>query len=158
MINLKRKITVFLVFLVYLAFLVCILFFGGRHASHESFSTYIHSNVNLIPFKTIQVYYNGYINHRAYSSIAFTNLVANLLIFLPMGIFIPSLFKKTNIIKFIILTFMILLGVETLQLVLKIGIFDIDDIILNFSGAFLGYILYKIYSVIKKYNDGSVSL
>lgn len=152
----KRKILLWLIFLAYIAFLVSILFLGGRVASAESFDTYIHYNVNLVPFKTIGVYFNGYINHSSYSSIAFTNLVANLIIFFPMGILVPSLFKKVNTFKFVVIMFLMLLGVEMTQLILKIGIFDIDDIILNFLGAFIGYILFICYLGIKRFNDGSV--
>ena len=47
-----------------------------------------------------------------------------------MGILLP-IKKKMNIYQFIFITLSILVGVETIQLLLKVGIFDIDDIIQN---------------------------
>ncbi len=146
----KRKVLVSFVFLVYIAFLIAILFLGGRHASSDSFNSYIQSNVNLIPFDTISVYYNGFIHHKSYSFIALTNLIANLIIFLPMGLFLPLLFNQKNLFRFSFIMIIMLIGVELLQLILKIGIFDIDDIILNFAGAFIGYILFCFCCFVKK--------
>ena len=34
--------------------------------------------------------------------------------------------------------------VETIQLVTKVGSFDVDDMMLNTLGAFLGYVIFKI--------------
>ncbi len=39
--------------------------------------------------------------------------------------------------------FFIVLAVEALQLLLQIGVFDIDDFILNLLGAALGYGIWK---------------
>lgn len=36
------------------------------------------------------------------------------------------------------------LSIEVLQLLLKVGTFDIDDIFLNTVGGFIGFILFKI--------------
>ncbi len=147
----KNKLLCIFVFILYVSFLIGILFFGGRHTSEVTLSDYIHTSVNLTPFKTILNYYNGFILHKSYSQIAFTNLIANLLIFFPMGFFVPVFIKKINFFQYTTLMFIILLFVELTQLILRLGIFDIDDIILNLSGAILGYIIYKIIKGVYEY-------
>ena len=42
------------------------------------------------------------------------------------------------------LGFLLSLGVETIQLVSKVGCFDVDDLMLNTSGVVLGYLIYYI--------------
>ena len=78
-------------------------------------------------------------------SIVIINLVTNLLLFAPMGFFIPLLFKDkiTNIKQFIILIIILSLFVEILQFITYRGSTDIDDIILNTIGAIIIYILMK---------------
>ena len=41
--------------------------------------------------------------------------------------------------------FVVTLGVETLQLVLRVGSFDVDDILLNTLGTVFGYLLGAVY-------------
>jgi len=45
--------------------------------------------------------------------------------------------------------FLMCLIVETCQLLTKVGVFDVDDLILNVSGALLGYAAYRIVRCIK---------
>ena len=65
--------------------------------------------------------------------------------FLPMGIYLPYLFKKlSNYKSFLVVMLIILFAVEILQFVLKRGAFDIDDLILNLLGAVIGFGLWKL--------------
>ncbi|MWV42649.1 hypothetical protein GRF59_03330 [Paenibacillus sp. HJL G12] len=63
---------------------------------------------------------------------------SNFLAFIPFGILIPLLFRCTffRFIGFFILSITIL---ETLQMISRLGAFDIDDIIINTIGAAVGY-------------------
>jgi len=139
---------------VYVPFLLVIFFFTSLSFSRDMSSTV---QMNLIPFKTITYYFsrlNG-------SYINVINLVGNILLFVPLGFFIPQIslsnkFKKLTHINLLILASSIF--IEVFQLLLLKGIFDVDDIILNTSGGLLGYfaiITYnwipeKVYSL--KYN------
>ncbi|WP_249727583.1 VanZ family protein, partial [Bacillus paralicheniformis] len=87
-----------------------------------------------------------YINYSQYFNwdIIIVNLLGNLLIFTPMGFLLPLLskkFRKTWVI--ICLGFFASLAVETIQFIFTVGSADIDDLILNTIGAWLGYIAYK---------------
>ena len=50
--------------------------------------------------------------------------------------------KHTGIINTVILTFVFSSMIEIIQLYTKIGVFDVDDIILNTLGGFVGYLIY----------------
>ena len=74
------------------------------------------------------------------NKIIFINIVGNIILFIPFGII------NKNIIKVLV----IILLVELLQLILRKGIFDIVDIILNMTGAIIGYIGVKIWMKITR--------
>ena len=98
-------------------------------------------NANLVPFRTIETY----ISDLSFG-IAFRNILGNIIPFIPMGFLIPMAFSsQRNIIKTMISCFLLILSVETLQLILFLGSFDIDDIILNLISCFIGFILFKAY-------------
>lgn len=102
---------------------------------------------NLIPFKSIFEMLTSQLGLR----FALYNIFGNFLMLTPLAIILPLIsdtFKKmTNfIITIIITTF----AVELIQVLTCSGSFDIDDIILNFSGATILYIIAK-KSKISKY-------
>lgn len=95
-------------------------------------------NSNIIPFQNIIVYLNG--SDRFNLDIIINNTLGNVLIFLPLGLFLPILFKKYNrFSKVFICSILISFSMEVLQFILQIGQFDIDDIILNTIGCIIGY-------------------
>lgn len=105
----------------------------------------VHS-ANLRPFHTIEYMYRGkYLT----AEFQYKNLGGNLLGFVPLGIFLPLLFRRlrsfTVVVAFV---FMISLGYELIQLCTGLGFFDIDDIILNTAGGMIGYILHFFASII----------
>ena len=103
---------------------------------------------NLEPFKEI-IRFIKYRHVVGYSAFVI-NVIGNVVAFMPFGFFIPHIaVKRTGCIKVLSLTFIFTLSVETIQLVSKLGRFDIDDIILNTLGGILGYILYLIYRKIR---------
>jgi glycopeptide antibiotics resistance protein len=58
----------------------------------------------------------------------------------PLGVLFPILFPKFQLFKkFIIAILVFNLGIELIQLVTNLGSFDIDDIILNTSGALIAF-------------------
>lgn len=81
------------------------------------------------------------------------NIIGNLMLFMPMGFFLPHLLKKTRQFKYyIILICIIVLSVEIIQLFTTLGMFDIDDVIFNVAGAALGFFLSKrIESAVKRH-------
>ncbi len=95
------------------------------------------SNNNFIPFREILRYEFG-------SRLFIKNVLGNIFLFLPFGLFISIILKpkKHYIILFLILVASI--SIEWVQM--SIGrVFDIDDILLNVVGGLIGYVLYVIF-------------
>ena len=71
----------------------------------------------------------------------FLNIFGNVLAFMPFG-FLPVIWERTRHWYItVILSFAMSLTVETMQLVGKVGSFDVDDLLLNTIGGFVGYII-----------------
>lgn len=75
------------------------------------------------------------------NKIVFRNLIGNIIIFIPMGIFIKNM--KTKKVYHFILSILIIICIETLQYITQIGVFDIIDILLNIIGTLIGYMIAK---------------
>lgn len=97
---------------------------------------------NLIPFKTILFYLRGH-NGVLIASI---NIFGNIIALVPLGFLVPFVFQKTTWIKIILLASIAGLTIELTQLILHIGIFDIDDVILNAIGVLIGFWIFNIFS------------
>ena len=154
--NKAMKINLWIFFILYLLlFITLTLFdqFWGRNGltiakwNKELFDNYINNSLNIIPFKTIIEYikaFDSLLDTRA----VMTNLLGNIIACMPFAFFLPLLFKKQNNIKrFTITMIVIVLLIELLQFVTLSGSCDIDDIILNVSGALIMYAVLKIKSV-----------
>lgn len=99
-------------------------------------------NSSIIPFKNTFEYINGSNNFNL--DIIMNNTIGNILIFLPLGIFLPILFKKYNVLSKVFISSIILsFLIEILQFILQIGQFDIDDILLNSIGTVIGFFIIK---------------
>ena len=76
---------------------------------------------------------------------AVVNLVGNVIMFVPLGFFVPILWKRTEKFSFHFLTMTaIILAVELLQLFTLLGTCDVDDLLLNLVGTTLGFGLWKL--------------
>lgn len=77
------------------------------------------------------------------STVGFFNLIGNIAIFIPLGIFLQLFHKNKRITPCLAWVFSATLAIELLQLLTGLGIFDVDDLILNFFGGFIGIFLYR---------------
>lgn len=66
--------------------------------------------------------------------------IGNIILFIPYGIFLSTLFKRANLKNIIIYGFIASFIIEISQFLLKRGILDIDDMILNILGVIIGYL------------------
>lgn len=153
------KICCILIFAAYLLllsdFTLLNSFFGRSTGvfSQVSFGyTYALNNLNVIPFKTIGFYFYCIFTGDMVR-IALTNILGNILAFMPFAIFLPLLFKKQRKVwVFILTTALISLLIELLQFALQVGSSDIDDIILNCGGSTLFFFIFHIKPVKKFIN------
>lgn len=98
---------------------------------------------NLIPLKSVTMYYTAFQKKSMSLTIITINVLGNLLAFAPFGFFIPILYKKKvqNVFKFLIIATISSTLVEVIQFLTMVGQADIDDVILNVLGALIIYIL-----------------
>nr|WP_253288331.1 VanZ family protein [Blautia sp. MSJ-19] len=138
-------------FLLYVLLLVYFLFFSeeyGRVAVEERMYRY-----NLIPLVEIRRFWI-YRKQLGLMAVA-TNLFGNVIGFIPYGFILPVIVRRCRNGFFIILSgFALSLLVETVQLVTKVGCFDVDDMILNTLGAALGYGLFAVCNYLRRKHYG----
>lgn len=141
----KKRIFLCVVFILYSLLLLYIWLFNGRGKLYDiPLLEYVRRSVNFIPFLTVAHYLKSIGTGTINLKTIFINLAGNIFLFTPLGFLLPAVFPKLRRLwKSMLTVFLIVLTVESLQLVLQIGIFDIDDFILNLLGAALGYGLWK---------------
>lgn len=77
------------------------------------------------------------------------NLILNIAMFVPFGFLLPMSFVFFQ--KFwrtYLAGFLVTLGIETAQLIFKMGVVECDDVFNNFLGAMIGYGFYAIVRLI----------
>ena len=126
------------------------LFYLVTTTDFESYSN------NFIPFKEMTRYHLS-------SKLFFRNVIGNIIIFMPFGYLVTDMImEKAHKCHFLIpttITFITSLIIEIIQM--NIGrSFDIDDIILNFVGGLLGYLIFVTIHAIFKHikNENKLNL
>lgn len=130
-----------ILFAVYVLLLTYFLFFSeGYGRTGGTGETY---RYNLIPFVEIRRFW---IYRDSLGSVAlYTNIFGNIIGFLPFGFILPIVTHRMRSGFVIIMSgFALSLTVELIQLVTRVGIFDVDDLILNTLGAAIGYLFFVI--------------
>ncbi len=107
--------------------------------------------LNLVPFKTI----NDYFAANANVWIASMNVFGNILLFIPLGIYVQAFKKNKAILPSVAIVCVVSICVELTQYVLGIGAADIDDVILNAIGGGMGVLLYRLLFAVLK-DEGKV--
>ncbi len=132
-------------FVIYMAFLVYFLLLSDSFGRGEGYENY---RCNLEPFFEIKRFI------RVYKSMpldAIINLLGNIVAFMPFGALIRWVVnRKTRWYQATAYTFLFSLCVELLQLVAKVGVFDVDDLILNTLGGLMGFWVYYLLLLINR--------
>lgn len=114
-------------FILYTLSLLILLFMRPSEPAYE--------NSNLVPFKTISLYLSG----NADWFVSFYNLAANVGLFVPFGVLLAC-WSRSFLIK-VFLPFALISCIEITQLLTNRGSLDVDDLILNVLGFYIGYAL-----------------
>ncbi len=122
--NSTNKLTIVL-FAIYLIVLFWILLFKLG----VQFSYMGNRNVNLIPFSD--------------GKIDVGEIILNVVICVPLGIYAGVLFKRRPFGTKLFFFFLISSMFEVLQFILRVGAFDITDIITNTLRAIIGLMIFK---------------
>jgi len=145
----ERKKYLFYYLLFYIIAMLGFTFSNFRLAYKRLGDVNFVREFNLIPFKSIHQLLISPLGKR----MAFYNIIGNLLMLTPLSILLPLINDKFRGKKYflpaVLLTTVL---VETFEFLTNCGSFDIDDIILNFLGAFIVYLFVrkgKIYNCLK---------
>ena len=121
----------FLFFIIYILLLFHIVTFQDNNFGTHNFTLF-----------------NEITRYDLFSKLFFKNIIGNVLLFLPFGLFLGSFLKKKVFFAIFVLSIISSLSIEIVQY--SIGrTFDIDDIFLNVIGGILGYYLFRILNKIK---------
>ena len=129
-----------LILVLYGVIVIYFVLFSDRLGRTEGYEGY---RYNLVLFGEIRrfIRYREYVSPGAF----ILNLVGNLMVLFPVGFLIPLLrMGKTGVLRILVWSFLLSLGIELLQLVSRVGVFDVDDLFLNTLGSILGYYVYRI--------------
>ena len=123
--------------LPYTVFLLYLMFLGFGREQHEA------NIVRLLPLVSTILFVQ---NTTSWESIII-NLFGNIIMFIPFG-FLGWLNAKYFSFKKLIVDFLsVLIIVEALQYLTRLGVFDIDDLALNSLGVWIGFQMRKLFSV-----------
>ncbi len=107
-------------------------------------------HVNLTPFQTINIYdkYNK-------------QVLGNFVMLLPLGIYLPLLYRRlrqfSGFFAVLIISFLVSVGIEILQLATNYRSTDVDDVILNTLGGCAAFLIYQAFKMIFGRKIGSIT-
>lgn len=145
----EKKVRVFgrIFFVLYMVLALYFMFFSETLDRTRVSDEY---RYNLTLFKEINRFWNMRYTYGWHITIV--NLLGNVVCFMPFGFLLPTISRKRVFKNVISVTFFAMLfsaGIETAQLITKVGAFDVDDIFLNTLGGFAGYVVMKLTKVRK---------
>lgn len=162
--NSRNPVTAIL-FLCYAVGMVFLLF--DRNIAMENGVSYweqVRSNCNFVPWHTVGNYWDVltrpeyYIEkweaasvYRYQAAVAAINILGNIVMFVPLGVFLPILWPKLQKAwKAIPVGVLIIVLIELCQLFTLRGRCDVDDLLLNVPGIILGYAGWRFYQFCRK--------
>ena len=110
-----------------------------------------HDHVNFVAFKTIGIY-----------STFDKQVTGNFIMLFPLGVYLPLLYRNlrrfSGFFAVLFISFAVSVGIEVLQLATNYRSTDIDDVILNTTGACFGFLIYQLLKVIVLRKETASSL
>ena len=137
-----------ILFVLYIVFVFYFLLISEVYGRTGEMQEY---HYNLVLFREIKRFWNYREQLGMFATV--TNLLGNVLIFLPFGFFMPMASKQRSFLATTFYSLSLSLIVEVSQLFLKVGCFDVDDLLLNTIGGMVGYVAFTVCNVIRRNND-----
>ena len=136
-----------ILFILYIIFLVYFLFLSDWYGREGVMDEY---HYNLVLFQEIERFWTY---REVLGWVAYANLFGNVLIFVPFGFFMPMASRYRSFFLTLFYSFGVSFFVECFQLVTRVGSFDVDDMLLNTLGGVIGYIVFAICNMIRRWHD-----
>ena len=144
----RKRIRIFgkICFILYIGFIIYFLIFSDWYGRTTTGMEDYH--YNLVLFKEIKRFWE----YRSQVGLfaMFTNLFGNVLIFVPFGFFLPMASRYRSFFATLLWSFLLSLGVESFQLVSKVGCFDVDDLLLNTIGGIVGHLIFILCVLVRR--------
>ena len=96
---------------------------------------------NFIPFKEM-------FRYNFTSKLFIKNIIGNILLFMPFGLFVAAYLNIRKLSPTIILTLISSVSIEVIQYLIG-RVFDVDDIILNLIGGIIGGLLFITFDKLR---------
>jgi glycopeptide antibiotics resistance protein len=98
---------------------------------------------NLVPWKTVSLYFDMENGLSLWTRAV--NLLGNVAVFVPLGIFLPTIWNQLrSALRLALVMVPAILLLECLQMLLHAGSFDVDDLLLNMLGVWVGYAMVRL--------------
>ena len=150
----KLKPAVWAAFAIYTAVMLWLLIFQRLFAG-SFVSAELPDRFQFIPFRTVSELAEM-LSAFSINDFAFRNIAGNIVLFIPIGIFLPVLFRSQRKFLFMLTTTVITIClIELIQALTALGTCDIDDLILNTAGACIGYLIFRLVSGRNKKDESS---
>ena len=134
-----------LLFVAYVLWMLWLLF--GQRFGTQVYTQQLARSLNLRPFATIGMYLRllSSRSSEVFWRHAIINLAGNIVMFVPLGVFLPRIFSKLRgFFATFFFCLLLIAIVEIIQYFTMLGACDIDDLILNMIGICIGYLLSKV--------------
>lgn len=134
----RKKWLIWLFFWIYMGGMVYFLFLGERYGN-----PYHEYHYNLVPFQEIRrfIVYRDHVGMVSF----LMNIFGNVFAFSPFGFLLPLLsVRMRSWWKMLLLSFFVTMCIECTQLVTRLGVFDVDDLLMNTLGGLTGYGIYYV--------------
>lgn len=129
-----------ILFIIYLLVLIWIIVFKMEFSIANIDGI---QNLNLDPYSAPA---------RINGEVVYEEIIFNILAFLPFGMYLGILFKKSNIFQYILVFLLVSLSFEIIQYIFSIGASDITDVINNVLGGIIGIILFHLLNLFTRDN------
>lgn len=146
MIEKVKKICFKLIFASYLGVLIYKVFIKAYGDFYREPYGTRHYNLKL--FDSISNFNRAFNNYDF--EVCFLNIYGNVLAFMPFGFLYPLVAKKRSAWKTIFCGVLFSASIEVMQFITKLGVFDVDDILLNSIGVIFGYVVLLVTEKIFK--------
>ena len=156
-VNIYFAFIVFLILYILFPILTLVIFFNDKRKLKiiGLISFIVFCRVRLtkeflyIDFNNYSAWFSSYFIWADFGKL---NILYNLVMLLPVSIFVMSQTEKNVLLKTILFSFLISITIETLQFILPITRnTELFDIVTNTASGILGYLLFKpIYIIVKK--------